>query len=126
MQIGLLRALGVVAQADDLPEACQHRGIMAQPAKCAAPFALLVRPAVLVTVDVARVRGLLNLPGLDAHATPHISEEKVERLLERVSTVLAREEQEVTHPPHQVRRCFARAKSLSAKNLSNPSCTAAS
>jgi len=29
-------------------------------------------------------------------------EEKVERLLERVSAMFAREEQEVTHPPHQV------------------------
>ena len=88
---------------EDFPDTRQHRDIVSQPGGRAAPFAVFACSAVLVAVDTYCVRRLLNLPGFDAPAPADLGQEQAERLLEGVSPVLPREEQELAHPAHQAR-----------------------
>ncbi len=75
MEVCLLRASGVVPEPDYLPETSQDRGIVVQTGGRDAPFAVVARLPVLIPLDADCIRCLLNLPGLDVHATAGISQE---------------------------------------------------
>ena len=74
VQVRLLRALGIVAQTNDLAQSCEDRRLIVQTGSRAAAFAIVLRAAILVAVDADGVRRLLELPRLRAYPTADLGQ----------------------------------------------------
>lgn len=106
------------AQADDLLHPSQHVLLIAGPCF---PWSLLpgftrIR-SILIPIDTNRVRCLPGLPWLDAGLFSQHSQEHVQRLLEGVSAMLRRKDQELPHPTNQARLVLGRCQLPFAKKL---------
>jgi len=74
VQVRLLRALGIVAQTNDLAQSREDRRLIVQTGSRAAAFAIVLRAAILVAVDADGVRRLLELPRLRAYPTADLGQ----------------------------------------------------
>jgi len=106
-----------MAQPYDLPKTRQPCGIVIQPAGRAAAFPIVARPPVLVTIDADGVRRLFSLPRLDSRAPAYLGQEKVKRLLERLSTVPLREQEELSNPGNNARLVSGKRQVLFSQEL---------
>lgn len=117
VQIGLFRAPGIVAQADDLAHPLQPCCIVHECLRCGRAVRPCLGSAVLIAVDAYRVRCLLKLPRLSAHTPAHLGQKQIQRLLEAVSGMGPGEEQELPHPAHEVRLVLNQRQVLLLKEL---------